>query len=35
MSTTIKLQIAQFIFQLIIGFGLLIQGYILIKRNQK
>lgn len=33
MSTTVKLQIAQFIFQLIIGFGLLLQGYFLIKKK--
>jgi hypothetical protein len=33
MQGTVKLQIAQFVFQLIIGFGLLIQGYILIKKK--
>ena len=33
MPTTVKIQIAQFIFQLIIGFSLLLQGYFLIKKN--
>jgi hypothetical protein len=33
MQTTVKLQIAQFIVQIIVGAGLLIQGYILIKRK--
>jgi hypothetical protein len=34
MQLTVKLQILQFIFQLIIGAGLLIQGYFLIKQGK-
>jgi len=33
MQATLKIQIAQFIVQIIVGVGLLIQGYILIKKK--